>query len=847
MKAFLSHSSADKDLVVQVHAALSERCTWLDRAEIEWGELFLERIADGITSATDFVLFWSKKSARSEWVRLEINMAFVQALRRKAIRLRVVILDDTPLPLYLQPYHVLSVAQSESPLDEIVEALSAILAEIPKTFRSRFVNRNEEIGRIESAVDDPDTRVGWLFGFTGVGKAAVLEEALSRIFETPQIARIEVTQGTGAVELALSLNASTGQKAPAEGLDAQSINRTIREAVELLATQRKLLVLTNVQYWLDENSEPVPLLKSLLDHLEKVPSYLERPAFLTSTRRPVLGASVIGGVIPFRIAGLSDEHMVTLIRNWHSIIHVRDLSIDDARIVAPRLYGHPAAARLAAGLLGDHSANFLDEYPQQLVALRRDLGRTLLRDLALSDDAERLMEILALAGGSLPPQVIVATGFTDEQFQQSVAQCASAGLITAGGAIETHPLFRDFYWHHLHRGDYQSLALRVATATEEHLKKIEIDTPVFTSLLLTAFRSYAMGGQIGKARLIRSDLVGELESAAITLYNRRSYDLADEYVSIVLDSDPTNWRMRLYQARIRIRQERWSEADEILSGMLSERNDDTRVKHAIGWRHLRQKNFAQALSTFIEIVAQRDHVASLRDGAECLHRLGRNPEALEFLKRAKRQESENPFVLDLESRILEDLGQLNAAYDAALLASARDPHNANMQNRLGLICSKLRKGQEAVEHFTRAIELDADLFNPANSLVGALLDEGDLKSAQEVAGGLEQKSRTPRDRDLLRHTQARVLLAAGDLDESGKILEKEILANHNIVANWGLSVQLQCKRFDNYFPKFPALAGASLASAEQALVRISEIDPANDFLSKLRGDVETRQNLLASD
>ena len=93
MRIFLSHSSLNKDVVIAVHDLLEKDSTWLDRAEIEWGNLFLEKIADGIKSATDFVLFWSEAAAKSEWVRLEVNMAFIQALRRKAIRLRVVLLD----------------------------------------------------------------------------------------------------------------------------------------------------------------------------------------------------------------------------------------------------------------------------------------------------------------------------------------------------------------------------------------------------------------------------------------------------------------------------------------------------------------------------------------------------------------------------------------------------------------------------------------------------------------------------------------------------------------------------------------------------------------------------------
>jgi TIR domain-containing protein len=84
MCAFLSHSSIDKAIVVAVHERLEPDSTWLDRAEIECGDMFLEKIAEGIESATDFVLFWSASAVQSEWVRLEVNMVFIQALRSKA-------------------------------------------------------------------------------------------------------------------------------------------------------------------------------------------------------------------------------------------------------------------------------------------------------------------------------------------------------------------------------------------------------------------------------------------------------------------------------------------------------------------------------------------------------------------------------------------------------------------------------------------------------------------------------------------------------------------------------------------------------------------------------------------
>ena len=671
MRAFLSHSSADKTIVIGVHRGLEADSTWLDRAEIEWGDMFLERIADGIRSATDFVLFWSKDAYKSEWVRLEINMAFIQALRRKAIRLRIIVLDNTPLPLYLQPFHVFSVVGSASPISEILEKLKPLLKEPIRSVRSKFVNRHYEAAKIEAAVDDPDFRAVWVFGFTGVGKISVVEEALQRIFEGVNTIRIDVSQGTGFVELALILSASVLRETLPEGLDQGELDQRIRLCVETLAKNGQLLLLSNVQHWLDEDGGPQGPLLSVLAIIGDLTMLSSRPVFLTSTRRPTLDATVLKQVSLFHVPGLKDEHIAALVRNWYFAIYGKEFLLEDANRIAPKLYGHPVAARLVAGLLGDHSVDFLEQYPQELIALRRDLARVLLQGLSLTSPAERLMETLALAGVGLPASVIVSVGFSEDVFQQAVAQCASAGLITADRLIETHPLFQEFYWHRLHRSDYRQRSIDLAEAVKLRLEGMDRTSPEFASMLAVAFRSYALAGELEKATALRRDLSGELEATAITLYNRRDYQLADQYVSHVLNASPRNWRMRLYRGRIRVRQEEWEEANRIFVEMLEERQGDIGVLHAMGWSQLRQRNWRKALELFTGIVARREHVASLRDSAECLHRLNRDEEALKFLERAKERESENPFVLDLESRILEDMGRLDAAYDSAELAAAR--------------------------------------------------------------------------------------------------------------------------------------------------------------------------------
>lgn len=298
MKAFLSHSSSDKMLVETVYAKLEPSATWIDKAEIEWGDLFLERIAKGIESASDFVLFWSVSSQKSEWVRLELNMAFIRMLHEKAIRVKVVLLDKTTLPLYLRPFHFLDVSASADPASAIVRCLEPALKEPTKAQRQRFLNRSTELERIEATIDDSETFMICLTGFQGIGKSSLIEAAIRRFFEGSDIIYIEVTGGLDLTGLVLKLNAHARKTMLALGLNKLQLEQELFLSMETIAKAGQFLVLTNVQHWLDEDAKPVSPLIELLSHAKKVPTFKNRPIFISSTRRPnIEPVSLVSGII----------------------------------------------------------------------------------------------------------------------------------------------------------------------------------------------------------------------------------------------------------------------------------------------------------------------------------------------------------------------------------------------------------------------------------------------------------------------------------------------------------------------------------------------------------------------
>lgn len=848
MKAFLSHSSKDKALVTRVYDSLCEQAAWIDSAEIEWGDLFLERISIGLNEATEFLLFWSENAANSQWVRLELHMAFIRMLEEEAIRLRVIKLDDTDLPIYLRPYHFIDVSNEDDPVSQIITAVSKIDEESGRVFRRRFLNRNSELSRMEAAIDDPDTYVVVLNGFAGIGKQSLAKEGLRRFFQGYQVIAIDIGEGTGLTEFALYLNAHARGEELEEGLGNDELRREILISLEYLARSERFLLLTNVQHWLDEDRVPLEPLSTILEALARVPGYRIRPCLMTSTRRLSHQTVRNHGVTAIWLEGMPDESISVLLRLWYELNTGSYLATEQADLVATQLYGHPIAAKLAAGMVAQYGVEYLERYPTEYVTLRRDLTKELLLDMELKESTSNIMKALAAADSPLPTSVIYSVLQIDEtDFHAAISQATSAGLIgLSDGQLHIHPLISEHFWNLLDRDDYGSYLTKLATEVHSYANQAGVGSAEFSLFVPVIFRLYAAAGDWESARSIRRDLQGELERAAVFHYRRRNYNLAWDYIQYALQGYNPNWRMRLYEARILIRRERWVEADAALEELLSERPDDRSVLHAKGWRLLRQQRFEEAINVFSQVIAREEHASSLRDAAECLHRLDRNEEALEFLSRAKQVESDNAYILDLEARILEERGDFDAAYEAAYVAMLRDPNNWAFHHRLGQIRARQRRAEEAVSHLRQAIELDKNQFTPIHALAAALLDLGEIQKAEDLLPSLGENASTRNNTHLLEHLKARVLIEKGEIEEGCKVLRREIRRNNNLVPNLGLLANAKIRESAQLRIEFPALSDVALKEAEDSTQSGLHIEPSNQFLLESLSRIEAiraaRQN-----
>ena len=195
MKAFLSHSSADKQNYVGIIATrFAAEDVVYDEVSFEAGEQTLSEIIRGLDESTVFCLFISNKSLDSEWVQQEVDGASVR-LKSGSLKYiypividRSVKHDDPRIPKWLQEnYNLRLVTRPVIAARRIQQKLrQASWAKHPKLKEreSVFIGRNTQIEAFERRFDDYGQSkpvLSVVGGPSSIGRRALILNALRKL------------------------------------------------------------------------------------------------------------------------------------------------------------------------------------------------------------------------------------------------------------------------------------------------------------------------------------------------------------------------------------------------------------------------------------------------------------------------------------------------------------------------------------------------------------------------------------------------------------------------------------------------------------------------------------------
>jgi hypothetical protein len=216
-RAFLSHSSADKQFVKELAHALGRENVWMDFWNLDAGMMLPLEIAESIQASKVFVLVATKASMSSRWVRYELNLALVRWIQQADCTIIVVRLDDCELHSELKPFlYIDCPGRPGEAVQLVVQAVlshpqsggTVILAER----RQRIVDRFKEMEAIEKLIHER-VRFICLYGTYGIGKTSIVERAANEVLNLP-LARFPLTEAHGPLRVSLEIAARAQTKLP---------------------------------------------------------------------------------------------------------------------------------------------------------------------------------------------------------------------------------------------------------------------------------------------------------------------------------------------------------------------------------------------------------------------------------------------------------------------------------------------------------------------------------------------------------------------------------------------------------------------------------------------------------
>ena len=190
-KAFLSHSSAQKDFVRKVADILGpSRCVF-DEYCFETGEKILDEILRTLSSSDLFVLFLSNEALNSEWVQREIFNADSLFKSNKIKQIFPILIDrsinpvtDGRIPDWMKEYLLKYVPSPSIAINKITNRLRQLEMETNPIYRAKrnlFVGRHQEKEELENTLNmniEPYYKCIFVSGVEGIGRRTFLERSL---------------------------------------------------------------------------------------------------------------------------------------------------------------------------------------------------------------------------------------------------------------------------------------------------------------------------------------------------------------------------------------------------------------------------------------------------------------------------------------------------------------------------------------------------------------------------------------------------------------------------------------------------------------------------------------------
>jgi len=678
VKAFLSHSSVDKAIVRQIKNKIQRYWTYFDEDCFEPGEDFRTAITNRLSDTNLFVLFVSKNSLSSSWVKFEIDEAYWQIVQRKDITILVLTLEDispTELPAWMRRAKFGKV----NTVGVAAQQIKSLLFDSVSLRNTVYMGRETDIANFYTEIAQYEDRIPNIFaivGLNGVGRRTFIKDILARRFSLPYVSKFEIDESEGLVELYRKLLDDNP-----ESLAPHDIERYYTSFLGGSTEERAVEVARTFSIYTEAQTCPIIIDNGVMldddgyyknEYLAVLRAFSDEfpDCYLTviHMRLPKLRPHDRELLHISRLRALDTTSCYTL---FDSLLKRQNIPIPDGnqvREIAEYLEGYPPSVLNAVRECALEGIDLVCSDKRNLIDFQERIFKKYLDNIRLNGLDENVLAVIYNMNGIGIDPIATILDQPREEVAQSLRYSHDYNIVElrSDGTYSIAPPMRVSIARKLHRYSKEDFSIASKRLIDTYWNPEEmLPFGMIDSMIYAILRS----GQEKDLDHFKNYLLpSHLLKAAKKANQDRDWPLAERYARKALELDGTLsdaksilFKMLVRQETSHNRNKATEEEDRLLEALRLTHGKE--VYYLEGFRFMKRRLYDSAIDSFkMAIQAGDSSIPTYRDLAECYYQTNQITEAQKEIDSVmKGRKISNPFILDLAAKISIGIGNFAEA------------------------------------------------------------------------------------------------------------------------------------------------------------------------------------------
>lgn len=666
-KLYLCYSSIDKEYVQIVARHLRRANIIFDELNFEPGGDFRAEIDEGLGTASHFIFIASKNSLNSMWCKYELSEAEMLKMKGKLSCTLTIIVDDSTtekdLPKWMQNSKAVFEKKPSQAIRDIKEMLATSVTSCAiKPFVGRQDLQQAFVDSISNWNSIPK-KIIMLTGLEGVGRRSYLERSAKDTLDLSLGPYFIVNETDGIEDIYIwlcdetyDLNMKNSRIQELEAFSKLNEEEQITEIsnrLHILCKDNCMPCFIDAGGMLDEAARLHDRYKLLMQTFlsQELDNYI---AFIFYRAPQIRELDFYDNILYQKVGPLNPNESKLLLKLLfkRSGVDVKTENIDE---IVEYIDGYPPCVYYTVWYSQLYGVENILNDKSYLEDFKAKRFIRYIKNLNLSDKQWFLLQYLA--NEDFVPISLLTLILDIRQEETSALLCSlidnnlvrvldsnygiyspiKSAVIRINGVLGTkvYNEIKDKLVAAFWTGDNPRLSLEIIDATLHALAR-------------SGSRDFDPCNDVVR--------ISTIHSLAIEYYRNREWKIAIEYSKRALSMDYTRHDIRAILYKSLVQSERWEEAESELK--IIEESGNWNFPYLKGFMLKKKSKYTEAIKYFeISLHSGNRGYNVYRDYGECLHKCGRNKEALRVVKKVLKSDSENIYVLDLITRICID-GQM---------------------------------------------------------------------------------------------------------------------------------------------------------------------------------------------